>query len=41
VAAAKRFSERAIKKRTRPMMGFKSFGSAARSVADIETKHIV
>ena len=32
---------RAIKRRTRPMMGFKSFGSAAKLIAGIETMHMV
>ncbi len=32
---------RAIKRRTRPMMGFKSFGSAAKIIAGIETMHMV
>jgi transposase-like protein len=32
---------RAIKKRTRPMMGFKSFSSAAKIIAGIETMHMV
>jgi len=32
---------RAIKKRTRPMMGFKSFWSAAKIIAGIETMHMV
>ncbi len=32
---------RAIKRRTRPMMGFKSFRSAARIIAGIETMHMV
>ena len=32
---------RAIKRRTRPMMGFKSFWSAARIIAGIETMHMV
>ena len=32
---------RAIKRRTRPMMGFKSFGSAAKLIAGIETMHLV
>ncbi len=32
---------RAIKTRTRPMMGFKSFGSAVKIVAGIETMHMV
>jgi transposase-like protein len=32
---------RAIKRRTRPMMGFKSFRSAARIIAGIETMHRV
>jgi putative transposase len=32
---------RAVKRRTRPMMGFKSFGSAARIIAGIETMHMV
>ena len=30
---------RAIKRRTRPMMGFKSFWSATRIIAGIETMH--
>jgi transposase-like protein len=32
---------RAIKRRTRPMMGFKSFWPAARIIAGIETMHMV
>ena len=32
---------RGIKRRTRPMMGFKSFGSAAKLIAGIETMHLV
>lgn len=32
---------RAIKRRTRPMLGFKSFRSAARIIAGIETMHMV
>ena len=32
---------RAIKRPTRPMMGFKSFGSAAKLIAGIETMHMV
>jgi transposase-like protein len=32
---------RAVKRRTRPMMGFKSFWSAARIIAGIETMHMV
>ena len=32
---------RAIKRRTRPMMGFKSFRSAARIIAGIQTMHMV
>jgi putative transposase len=32
---------RAIKRRTRPMMGFKSFRSAAKLIAGIETVHMV
>jgi putative transposase len=32
---------RAIKRRTRPMMGFKSFRTAARIIAGIETMHMV
>jgi putative transposase len=32
---------RAIKRRTRPMMGFHSFMSAARIIAGIETMHMV
>jgi len=32
---------RAIKRRTRPMMGFKSFRSAVRIIAGIETMHMV
>ena len=31
---------RAIKRRTRPMMGFKSFRSAVRIIAGIETMHM-
>ena len=31
---------RAIKQRTRPMMGFKSFWSATRIIAGIETMHM-
>ena len=31
---------RAIKRRTRPMMGFKSFWSATRIIAGIETMHM-
>jgi transposase-like protein len=34
-------AHRAIKRRTRPMMGFKSFWSAARIIAGIETMHMV
>ena len=32
---------RAVKRRTRPMMGLKSFRSAARIIAGIETMHMV
>ncbi len=32
---------RAIKRRTRPMMGFKSFGSAVKIIAGIEAMHMV
>ena len=32
---------RAIKRRTRPMMGFKSFSSAVRIIAGVETMHMV
>ncbi len=32
---------RAIKRRTRPMMGFKSFPSATRIIAGIETMHMI
>jgi putative transposase len=32
---------RAIKRRTRPMMGFKSFGSAVKIIAGVETMHMV
>lgn len=32
---------RFIKRRTRPMMGFKSFGSAAKLIAGIETMHMI
>ena len=32
---------RAIKRRTRPMLGFKSFRSAARIIAGIETMHML
>jgi transposase-like protein len=32
---------RAIKRRIRPMMGFKSFGSARRIIAGIETMHMI
>jgi len=32
---------RAIKRRTRPMMGFKEFGSAAKIIAGIETMHAI
>jgi hypothetical protein len=32
---------RAIKKRTRPMMGFKSFRSAVKIIAGIETMHMI
>ena len=32
---------RAIKRRNRPMMGFKSFGSAVNIIAGIETMHMV
>ena len=32
---------RAIKRRTRPMMGFKSFWSAVKIVAGIETMHMI
>ncbi len=32
---------RAIKRRTRPMMGFKSFWSARRIIAGIETMHMI
>jgi len=32
---------RAVKRRVRPMMGFKSFWSAARLIAGIETMHMI
>ena len=32
---------RAIKRRTRPLRGFKSFGSAVKAIAGIETMHMV
>jgi transposase-like protein len=32
---------RAIKRRTRPMMGFKSFGSAVKIIAGVETMHMI
>ena len=32
---------RAVKRRVRPMMGFKSFRSAARLIAGIETMHMI
>ena len=32
---------RAIKRRTRPMMSFKSFGSAVKIIAGVETMHMV
>ena len=32
---------RAIKRRTRPMMGFKPFGSAVKIIAGVETMHMV
>jgi len=32
---------RVIKRRTLPMMGFKSFGSAVKIIAGIETMHMV
>ena len=32
---------RAIKRRIRPMMGFKSFQAAARLIAGIETMHMI
>lgn len=32
---------RAIKRRTRPMMGFKSFGTATKLIAGIETLHMI
>ena len=32
---------RAIKRRTRPMLGFKDFGSAAKIIAGIETMHMI
>jgi putative transposase len=31
----------AVKRRTRPMLGFKSFWSAARIIAGIETMHMI
>lgn len=34
-------NHRAIKRRTRPMMGYKSFGSAVKIIAGIETLHMV
>jgi hypothetical protein len=32
---------RAVKRRTRPMLGFKDFGSAAKILAGIETSHMI
>ena len=32
---------RAVKRRTRPMLGFKSFGSAVKIIARIETMHMI
>jgi putative transposase len=32
---------RAIKRRTRPMMGFKSFGSAVKIIAGVQTMHML
>ncbi len=32
---------RAIKRRTRPMMGFKTFWSATKIIASIETMHMI
>jgi putative transposase len=32
---------RAVKRRSRPMMGFKTFGSACRLIAGIETMHMI
>ena len=32
---------RAVKRITRPMLGFKAFTSAARSIAGIETMHMI
>ena len=32
---------RAIKRRTRPMLGFNDFGSAAKIIAGIETMHMI
>ncbi len=32
---------RAVKRRTRPMLGFKPFCSAARSIAGIKTMHMI
>jgi len=33
--------QRAIKRRTRPMLGFKNFHSAAKIIAGIETMHMI
>jgi len=41
LAAARRFLERAIKRITRPMLGFKSFWSARIIIAGIETIHMI
>ena len=41
MAAARRFLERAIKRITRPMLGFKSFWSAHILIAGIETMHMI
>jgi len=41
LAAARSFLERAIKRITRPMLGFKSFWSARIIIAGIETMHMI
>jgi len=41
MSAARRFLERAIKRVTRPMLGFKSFWSARITIAGIETMHMI
>ena len=40
-AAARRFLERAIKRITRPILGFKSFWSARIIIVGIETMHMI